>query len=148
MTTTNARVILPAEATGRAPQVQAMLECWHRMKCWMGQLNAGRKMPAEKYGYIHRKMEIEADQLRLHLLHPEISTASPNTGLVTAEMLEAAARAILKAEWEVAGETPEDAAWIADSIIDGIADGCEDDALAARMAARAAFEAIGLTVEG
>ncbi len=73
---------------------------------------------------------------------------APEPGRVTAEMLEAAARAILKAEWEVAGETPEDAAWIADAIIDGIADDCEDDALAARMAARAAFEAIGLTVEG
>lgn len=75
-------------------------------------------------------------------------SADANSGRVTAEMLEAAARAILKAQWEVAGETPEDAALIVDSIIDGIADGYEDDVLAARMAARAAFEAIGLTVEG
>lgn len=67
---------------------------------------------------------------------------------VTAEMLEAAARAILKAQWEVAGETPEDAALIADAIMDVITDDCEDDVLAARMSARAAFEAIGLTVEG
>ena len=100
MTDTTKRVILPAEAVGKAPQVQAMLECWHRMKCWMGQLDAGRKMPAEKYGYIHRKMEIEADQLRLHLLHPEISAASPNAGKVTEADLNALAAAIKKASSE------------------------------------------------
>lgn len=144
MTDTPTLRILPAEATGRPPQVQAMLECWHRMKCWMGQLNAGRKMPAEKYGYIHRKMEIEADQLRLHLLHPEISTASPNAGRVTAEMLEAAARAICELDIRQARQFDTAPARLEEMLTAAVNhawDAYIDDA-------RAAIEAIGLTVEG
>lgn len=135
MTNTPTRRILPAEATGRPPQVQAMLECWHRMKCWMGQLNAGRKMPAEKYGYIHRKMEIEADQLRLHLLHPEISTASPNAGKVTEEDVEIAAKAI----WDRVNEDGTDTEW------DELTDLNKEQG---RNLARAALSALGLEVEG
>lgn len=107
-------------------------------------------LPTEATGTMKAKGStwVDGSLDRAHEAYRAMLSASPNSGRVTAEMMEAAARAILKAEWEVAGETPEDAAWIADTVIDGIADDCEDDALAARMAARAAFESIGLTVEG
>lgn len=126
MTIPNARVILPAEATEEIASVGAA--SLDRPNVFMG-----GPSPLQK----RRAKDAYAAML----------SASPNSGRVTAKMLEAAAWAILKAQWEIAGYTPEDAAWIADSVIDGIADDCEDDALAARMSARAAFEAIGLTVE-
>lgn len=55
--------------------------------------------------------------------------------------IEAAAEALLAAEWEDAGETPEDAAMIARSIMGGIADDSDDYARVARLAARAAIAA-------
>lgn len=55
--------------------------------------------------------------------------------------IEAAAEALLAAEWEAAGAMPEDAAMIASSIMGGISDDSADDARIARLAARAAIAA-------
>lgn len=55
--------------------------------------------------------------------------------------IEVAAEALLAAGWEAVGETPEDAAMIARSIMGGISDDSDDDARIARLAARAAIAA-------
>lgn len=137
MTTPNACVILPAVATE-----EMMFDAAYAGYRHVGGTHEEAEMLAARRLQEEGQNEFSAAQWSA------VVAAAPNSGLVTADMLEAAARAILKAAWEITGETPEDAALIADSIIDGIADGYEDDVLAARMAARAAFESIGLTVEG
>ncbi|HAC58868.1 MAG TPA: hypothetical protein DCF73_11005, partial [Rhodobiaceae bacterium] len=77
----------------------------------------------------------------------DMRDASPNAGKVTKAELEAMAHAIFSAEWEAAGEPPEDASAIATSILSGIDHNWEDAAATARHAARAALASLGLEVE-
>lgn len=98
MTTPNARVILPAEATGIMKE---------KGSTW-----------------------VDGSLDRTHEAYRAMLAASPNSGRVTAEMLEAAARAICFSD----GQTD----WPLD----------EGDRSDFRRMARAAISALGLEVEG
>lgn len=112
MTTPNARVILPAEATGRMKK---------KGSTW-----------------------VDGSLDRTHEAYLAMLSASPNSGRVTAKMLEAAARAICELDLRLARQFDTAPARLEEMLTAAVNhawDAYIDDA-------RAAFEAIGLTVEG